>query len=60
MAKLICGEEIVKEIDKLCNKKASWNTDIPVKNIVLHNFYFTILISRSHGLPYLLLRNLPM
>ena len=27
----ICREEIIREIDKLCNKKASQHTDIPKK-----------------------------
>ena len=36
----ICREEIVKEIDKLCNKKASQSTDIPIK-IIKENKYVT-------------------
>ena len=43
----ICREEIVKENDKLSNKKASQNTDIPVKIIKeTQRSYFMFFISQ--------------
>ena len=46
--KFRAGLDNVKQIDKLCNKKASQNTDIPVKIIkenedLIPYFYITIL-----------------
>ena len=43
----ICREEIVKENDKSSNKKASQNTDIPVKIIKeTQRSYFMFFISQ--------------
>ena len=57
---LIYWEEIVKGIDKLCSKKASQNTDIPVKIIKEKKYLISNFQTRCHALPLLMPWNMSM